>query len=153
MKIKIEVDEELKEDEVIIRCSRLDESILQIQQALSDIASITQRLVLHRGDMEYYLPQESILFFETDKNGICVHTVDNVYQTNYKLYELEDLLPGYFMRVSKSAILNTRQVFAIDRNLSASSLVQFQGTHKQIYVSRYYYKALKHKLEEKRMSR
>lgn len=38
---------------------------------------------------------------ETDGNAIQVHTRDDIYQTRYKLYELEELLPGQFMRVSK----------------------------------------------------
>ena len=67
------------------------------------------------------------------------------------LYELEELLPGQFMRVSKSAILNTSHVYSITKNLSSSSVVQFRNTHKQVYVSRMYYKPLKCKLEEKRI--
>ncbi|PXV90304.1 LytTR family transcriptional regulator [Lachnotalea glycerini] len=152
MKIRIEVDENLIEEEVVIRCSRLNTDIQKIQQAVSDITSKAQRFVFYKGDTEYYLLLEEILFFETEANGICVHTLDNVYQTKYKLYELEELLPGFFMRVSKSAILNVNQIYSISRNLTASSIVQFQNTHKQVYVSRYYYKLLKQKLEEKRMS-
>lgn len=33
-----------------------------------------------------------------------MHTAVDIYETDYKLYELEQLLPGYFMRISKSAI-------------------------------------------------
>ena len=70
--------------------------------------------------------------------------------TIYKLYELEEFLPGYFMRVSKSTILNTNHIYSITRSISSSSKVEFQNTHKQVYVSRYYYKPLKIKLLEKR---
>ena len=52
---------------------------------------------------------------ETDGNAIQVHTRDDIYQTRYKLYELEELLPGQFMRVSKSAILNTSHVYSITK--------------------------------------
>ena len=153
MKIRIEVDENLIEDEVVIKCKSLSEDIHKIQSAIADIATKTQRFVFYKGDTEYYLSLEEVLFFETEENGICVHTVDNVYQTKYRLYELEELLPGYFMRVSKSSILNINQIYSISRNLSAASIVQFQNTHKQVYVSRYYYKPLKERLEEKRMSK
>lgn len=81
--------------------------------------------------------------------GRSAHTVDQVYRTKYKLYELEELLPGYFMRASKSAILNTNKIYSITHSLS-NCIVQFQNTHKQIYVSRYYYKPLRERLEEKR---
>ncbi len=150
MKIRIELDEQLKEEEVVIRCQSLTEEVQEIQKAVSDLISKKQRFVFYRGDTEYYLPLESILFFETEEKVVCAHTVDNVYQVRYRLYELEEILPGYFMRVSKSAILNTDQVLSISRNLTASSVVEFWHTHKQVYVSRYYYKPLKLKMEEKR---
>ena len=151
MKIKIEIAESLSEDEVLIRCRGLTEQVTEIQKAVSEVVNTSQRFVFYRGNTEYYLALDEILFFETDGDGINAHTRDNIYQTKYKLYELEDLLPGCFMRISKSSIVNTNHIYSISRNLTASSVVAFAGTHKQVYVSRYYYKPLVNKLEEKRM--
>ncbi len=153
MKIKIEIDESLSEDEVLIRCRGLTEQVTEIQKAVSEVVNTSKRFVFYRGNTEYYLALEEILFFETDGDGINAHTRDNIYQTKYKLYELEDLLPGCFMRISKSSIVNTNHIYSISRNLTASSVVAFAGTHKQVYVSRYYYKPLVNKLEEKRMEK
>lgn len=153
MKIKIEIDESLSEDEVLIRCRGLTEQVTEIQKAVSEVVNTSKRFVFYRGNTEYYLALEEILFFETDGDGINAHTRDNIYQTKYKLYELEDLLPGCFMRISKSSIVNTNRIYSISRNLTASSVVAFAGTHKQVYVSRYYYKPLVNKLEEKRMGK
>ena len=153
MKIKIEIDESLSEDEVLIRCRGLTEQVTEIQKAVSEVVNTSKRFVFYKGNTEYYLALEEILFFETDGDGINAHTRDNIYQTKYKLYELEDLLPGCFMRISKSSIVNTNHIYSISRNLTASSVVAFAGTHKQVYVSRYYYKPLVNKLEEKRMGK
>lgn len=153
MKIKIEIDESLSEDEVLICCRGLTEQVTEIQKAVSEVVNTSKRFVFYRGNTEYYLALEEILFFETDGDGINAHTRDNIYQTKYKLYELEDLLPGCFMRISKSSIVNTNHIYSISRNLTASSVVAFAGTHKQVYVSRYYYKPLVNKLEEKRMEK
>ena len=108
-------------------------------------------MLLFKNETEYYLNLDDILFFETGIQGIEAHTIDNIFQTKFKLYELEEILPRFFMRISKSAILNTNQVYAINRNLAASSVIEFRHTHKQVYVSRNYYKPLKNKLEEKRI--
>ncbi len=153
MKIKIEIDENLIEDEVVIHCASISEEVTKVQKAISEVVNASQKLVFYKDATEYYLELDEILFFETDENGISAHTRKDVYQTKYKLYELEDLLPGFFMRVSKSTILNTRHIYSINRNLTASSVVAFAGTHKQVYVSRYYYKPLISKLEEKRLKR
>ncbi len=151
MKIRIEIDENSIEDEVIIRCSKLSDQVQAVQKAVSEISAGRQRFVFYKGETEYYLSLGEVLFFETDENGISAHTIDNVYQTRHKLYELENLLPGNFMRISKSAILNTNCIYSLTRNISACT-VQFFNSHKQVYVSRYYYKPLKSKLEEKRIS-
>lgn len=149
MKVRIEFTDNAAEEEIIIRCGSLSEEVQAIQKAVAEITSGKQKFVFYREETEYYLPLEEVLFFETDERDINVHTADQVYRTKYKLYELEELLPGYFMRVSKSAILNINKIYSITRSLS-TCLVQFQNSHKQVYVSRYYYKPLKDKLEEKR---
>ena len=153
MKISIEIEEDLEEDAVLIRCRRVTKEISAIQKAVSEAASATQKFVFYKGNTEYYLMLDEILFFETDECGISAHTRADAYKINYKLYELEDILPGFFMRVSKSTILNTNHIYSINRNLTASSVVAFADTHKQVYVSRYYYKPLISKLEEKRLHR
>jgi len=151
MRVNIEIDEKLRESEIIIRCSKLDDNIKRLYDILLDAAKETKFPILYKGNIEYYLPINDILFFETTDNCICAHTVDDVYNTSYHLYELEEILPHNFMRVSKSAILNINHIYSISRNIASSSLVQFYNTHKQVYVSRNYYKALKLRLEEKRM--
>lgn len=153
MKIRIDIDEKLAEDEVIIHCQSLTEEVAKIQKAVSEVVNASQRLVFYKGTTEYYLTIDEILFFETADNTINAHTRADIYQTKYKLYELEDILPGFFMRVSKSAILNTHHIYSINRNLTAASVVTFSKTHKQVYVSRYYYKPLISKLEEKRLQK
>lgn len=150
MKISIEVDNKIKENEVIIRCSEISKDVKKIQTMLNDMLLHEKQIIFYRGDAEYYLSLEEILFFETEGNSIGAHTIDNIYNVKYKLYELEEFLPGYFMRVSKSTILNTNHIYSITRRISSSSKVEFQNTYKQVYVSRYYYKPLKIKLLEKR---
>lgn len=150
MKIRLELDGSITEEEVVIRCRTLSEEVQMMQKTLADLAARNQRFVFYKGDTEYYLPLEDILFFETEGKVIFAHTGNEMYQVKYRLYELEEFLPGHFMRISKSTILNTNKVYSIQRNLTASSVVEFQNTHKQVFVSRYYYKPLKNKLEEKR---
>ncbi len=149
MKIRMEVDEALETDEIIIRCRKLNEEVTRVQKAVSEAVENQSRIVFRKGEAEYYFPLEEMLFFETDMDGISAHTIQDMYRIKYRLYELEEMLPGYFLRISKSAILNTKKIFAIDRNLSSASLVSFQGTHKKVYVSRRYYKPLKDRLEER----
>lgn len=151
MKIKIEIDENLMEEEILIRGSCLTEEMAAVQKAVAQVLARRQTLTFYKKETEYYIPLDEILFFETEGNGTCAHTLSDVYTVKHKLYELEQVLPRNFIRVSKSTILNVSKVYSVERNLTASSIVQFAGTHKQVYVSRYYYKSLKISLEEKRL--
>jgi len=150
MKIKIEIDEKLEEEEILIRCPILNETISRMYQEIAEFEKTYKNLILYKGSTQYYVPLHKILFFETSESCISAHTTDDIYQIKLKLYELEESLPGNFMRVSKSTILNVSHIHSITRNLTASSAVQLQNSHKQVYVSRYYYKALKYRLEDKR---
>ena len=54
------------------------------------------------------------------------------------------------MRVSKSTIVNLNHIYSITKNITASSVIEFNNCHKRVYVSRNYYKALIERLDEKR---
>lgn len=151
MKVRIEIKDNIDdEDEVIIRCGKLDEKIQKIYDTVIDISKGSKHLKLYQGNVDYYLSLDSILFFETSDYYISAHTVDSVYDTTYRLYELENILPGNFMRVSKSTILNINHIYSISKNIASSSEIQLFNTHKQVFVSRHYYKSLKLRLGEKR---
>lgn len=153
MRIRIEVDSQIEEEEIIIRCKRVTNEITKIQQAISDVQAGEQNFMFFQGEKECYFSLDEIIFFESEGGHINAHTREQVYQVKYKLYELEELLPSSFIRVAKSTILNTNHIHSITKNLTGASEVEFTGTHKHIYVSRGYYKALKEKLDDRRYIR
>lgn len=153
MKIRIETDTELLEDEVIIRCKELDEKIMSLQNVLAEHCRMEQCILLARGDTEYYVPIKDIYFFETEGKTIQAHTADKIFDAPFKLYELEEMLPGGFMRISKSTIANLDYIYSITRNLTASSIVEFRESNKKALVSRSYYKALVERLRIRRMGK
>jgi DNA-binding LytR/AlgR family response regulator len=148
MKLRIEVTDGLSENEVVIHCNRVDDSVQKLQAFILSMS--TPKLTFYKGTQEFYLPLEEILFFETDGEQIYAHTKNDAFKVKFRLYELEEILPRFFIRAAKGTIVNTTQIYAISRNLTASSQVKFAGTHKQIYVSRHYYGRLKDKMNERR---
>lgn len=151
MKIKIEIDEGLAEEEIVIRCKSLNEDVISIQKRITDAVNSRMQLEVTKGETEYYLTVDEVLFFETDASGVVVHTATQIYETKYRLYELEELLPGDFIRVSKSSILNASKIRAIHKNITGASEVEFIGSSKKVFVSRNYFKILMAKIEEKRL--
>lgn len=149
MKIRIETLEGLQEDEVIIRCGRVDDTIQRIHDYIQGQSLLKTGFTFYKQNQEYYFPLEEVLFFESDDERVYAHTSDDAFLIKYRLYELEEILPRCFVRASKSTIVNTRKVYSIERNLASASLLKFADSHKQVYVSRHYYKQLKERLDER----
>jgi len=158
LKIKIEIVDNIEEDEIIIRCRELTETVTALQKAIAEKTAKPPEMVFYKDNAfekgekckeEFYFPLDKILFFETDNDTVYAHTAAETYKTDFKLYELQEILPNSFIRVSKSTIVNVKHILSINKNLISSSLVKFNKSHKQIYVSRLYYKDLKQKLAER----
>ena len=149
MKLRIEPIAEEEAEEIVIRCHRVDDRIQRLQRAILDATSGQQQLAFYKGTDAYYFPLDTVLFFETDGDHVYAHTAADAYRIKYRLYELEAILPACFLRVSKSAIVNVAQIYAVSRDLTAAVRIQFAGTHKQIYASRRYTPALQARLQER----
>lgn len=150
MKVKIEIDPQLSETELIVRTPKIDEQ--EINYLYKVIAEKNQKMKikLFQKETTYYINYQQLLFFETSGRFIQAHTRSDVFETHFKLYELEKLLPSNFMRVSKSTILNLDQIYGLTHSLT-NNLVEFQNTYKQVYVSRKYFKKLKEELDHKEL--
>ena len=70
MKIRIEIDSGIAEEEIIIRSRVLDERVRSIQEVIQEAAERNKKMVFYKGETTYYLPLAEILFFETDGNAI-----------------------------------------------------------------------------------
>ena len=148
MKVRIELDPQMDEPEMIIRAPRLTEDVARLQQLI--LEQKMTPLTFYKDRSEYFVDVSEILFFETDGEKIYGHTREEAYEVRQKLYELEEILPIAFCRISKSTIINTKQIYSIEKSFSGTSTVNFYQTHKQVHVSRHYYQLLKERLKEMR---
>ncbi len=154
MKIRVEIDPTNgEEEEVVIRCNTLSEEVMMLQKQLSEIISSKLKLEVYKGDTVLYLSPDEILFLETADNFLAVHTAKEIYSAKQRLYELEEILPSSFVRISKSSIVNISNIRSVKRNITGPSEIEFVGTVKRAYASRNYLKQLMNRLEEKRLNK
>ncbi len=149
MKIRLEFDNGAQEPEIVIRCKELTDDVLRIQRILADNTK-GDDVVFYKNNSRCYFPLNDVLFFESGEHEICAHTTNDVYTVKEKLYTLEDKLPRNFVRISKSAILNTLHVFSLEKHITSYSTVSFNKSQKQAFVSRNYLKDLLARLDETR---
>lgn len=149
MKVRVEIDGELAEDEILIRCRRMDESVQKVYENLLQQTGRGPVITFYKQNQEYYFPLSNVLFFETAGDHVYAHTADDEYLVHCRLFELEQMLPRNFIRAAKSAIVNVRRIYSIERNLTSASRIQFTGSHKQVYVSRFYFAELRQRIQER----
>jgi len=147
VKLRIEINEELPESEVVIRCGRMDEQIRKLEAFVLGMSEL--KLTFYKGSQEFFIPLSKVLFLQTEGETVYAHTADDAFLVKHRLYELEETLPRTFVRAAKGTIVNTSRIYSIDRNLTSASKISFTGTHKSVYVSRHYYKFLKEKMYER----
>ncbi|MDE7050066.1 MAG: LytTR family transcriptional regulator [Lactobacillus sp.] len=149
MKVKLELDPDQKETEITIHAKNLTSEVERIYRQLQQYSDHPNQIEGMRDNVSYYLNINEILFFETDAKQVMAHTTRNAYFVKYKLYELENLLGGQFMRISKSTILNLDQIYALTKSIS-NCQIKFHDSYKTVYVSRRYYRDLNERLKERR---
>ncbi|HKM21764.1 MAG TPA: LytTR family DNA-binding domain-containing protein [Lachnospiraceae bacterium] len=142
MKIIIE-ETQLDEDEVVIRCNRMSDDILQL---ISYIKSNKNVIVGYENDHIHRLEPADVYYFEAVDNKVFLYCKKEVYESKQKLYELEnELISHNFFRISKSVVVNLSKI----KYISPAFNGRFEATMlngEKVIISRQYVPEFKKKL-------
>lgn len=89
MKIHIDTQIDQNEIEVIIRCKEANEEVKRIQDLLE---LFNKKLKGIKDQQIYILDVIQILYIDTVDKRTFLYTAGDIYESNLKLYELEELL-------------------------------------------------------------
>lgn len=96
---------------------------------------------------QFEIPVMDIHYIEAVDNRVFLYSSGEVYETRQKLYELEEILrEKYFLRISKSTLLNLMKVSALKPALNG----RFQAllhSGEEVIISRKYVPELKKALK------
>ena len=143
MKITIQETGSVQETEILIICPKLTP---ELDEIISNIALSDHTFAGKNEGEIHFIPMKEIYYFETIESKTFFYTKDRVFETNIRLYQLEEkLLNTTFARVSKSSIVNLKKIRKIrpDEN---SRLVATLLSGEKIMVSRNYVPEIKKKL-------
>jgi DNA-binding LytR/AlgR family response regulator len=149
MRVRIERVGDDRPEEVVIFCRETTPEVDALVRRIRQDPDSGQAPSFFKGDREVYLSLKEILFFETDSDRVFAHTASDAFEVHARLYELETALPGYFVRVSRSAIVSILHVYSIQKGLTGVSQVSFRQTHKEVYGSRMFGNELFRKMKER----
>lgn len=140
MKITILDKNPDEEDEIIVKCSNLDENIVHLLNAMK---SEKGKRLFFREEKIFPLSDDEILYFESVENRVFAYTREGVYESKEKLYQLEaSLSKKDYMRANKATIINLNKV----ESLSPAFGSRFEAVLEngcKIIISRMYVAELK----------
>lgn len=144
MKITVQQKPDIAEIEVVIHCASEDRTVRRIQSALS---AIDTTLTCRKDGATFQIDTRRILYIESVERKTFLYTEDQIYETDKRLYELEQHLKACsFFRASKSVIINLEQVQSLRPELGARLLLTMEN-QENIIVSRQYAGMIKNALE------
>ena len=91
MKITIIDCPEGEEEEIIIKCRQMDEHLMRM---IRTVKAGQERLIGTRNGQIMQIQPKEIYYFEAVDNRVFLYGEREVFETRYKLYELEERLGG-----------------------------------------------------------
>ncbi len=143
MKIVIDESDIFDEIEVVIKCKKCDDEVLAL---LSRIKTEDGKILGAIGDKTFLLCESDILYFESVDKKCFAYTKEQVYETAFRLYELENMLShkGFF-RATKSSIVNISRIKSIQSSFNSVLTLEMENGEK-LSVSRQFSPILRERL-------
>lgn len=143
MKINLDIDGKYDDTEVIIRAPHLNNDIERI---VAMMRMIDMQIPVRKDGETYILETDKILYIEAVDRKTFVYTNGEVYESELKLYEMEqELTERDFLRISKQSIVNLRKIKSLKTDVNRKIRITLQNGE-QIVVSRMYSDELRRKL-------
>lgn len=109
VKITIIDKKEDEEDEIIVKCSELDESLLEL---INSFKKGTAKLSFYQGSKIVFVDETDIYYFESVENRVFAYTESEVYEIKLKLYELEEKYSySDYFRANKAVLVILIKLF------------------------------------------
>lgn len=143
MKIEICVDENVTDLEIAVTCKQLTPDVERIIAALR---MMNHQLTARKDNEIHLLDIAKVIYIESVDRRCFVYTSDEVYESELRLYELEQQLEDYgFFRVSKACLIHLQNIQSLKADINRRIRVTMSNGE-QIIVTRQYANELKKRL-------
>lgn len=145
MKVKLAISSDIVEDLVTIEAQAMSDQITNLVAYVQNLDKQTSRLTVKKGEQVYLLEHDEIVRLYLEDRLLQVETVENVYTSNLRLYQVKKDLPANFLQISQSEIIHIKQLDHL--KLTANGLVKLVMKNGSVtYSSRRYLKVIKERL-------
>ena len=142
MRVRFEQVDSREKEQALIRAVEKSPDILNAMDLLENGSG---GIAVTKDKSTYFCKLTQIYYIESVDKRTYVYTKDDCYESRDRLYELEEKLGTYYIRRSKSMIVNLRKI----RNVSAEPggrMVAVLLNAERVVISRSYVKEIKRRL-------
>ena len=145
VKLRLEENISQKELEVLVKYAVMDE---EVERLISLIRAADIRVKCKYDGQEKYVNASDIYYIESVDKKTFVYGEKEVYQTDFRLHELEEMLQNAgFTRISKSCVLNIHILDTIKPLLNSRLEATLQNGER-VFVTRKYLGSIKEVLQK-----
>lgn len=145
MKVKLDIDQQYTEEQMIIEAPTLSSKVQKVQDF---VQSLDQKETL-KGKFEdqvYLVEVHKIQRIYIENRKVLAETDSRTYALDIRLYQAVEILPASFIQISQSEIVNIDAISHL--KLTSNGLIEIYLKNDSFtYSSRRYLKAIKEKLE------
>ncbi|WP_303973178.1 LytTR family DNA-binding domain-containing protein [Streptococcus merionis] len=145
MKVQLTIADHILEDLVTIEAKVYTSRISQLVAYIQNLDQQIDRLTGKKGDEVHLLDLADIYRLVLDEKVVHIKTEKEDFTTNYRLYQVKDLLSSDFLQISQSEIINIKQLDHLQ--ITPNGLVKLSLKNGDFtYSSRRYLKLIKEAL-------
>ena len=141
MEVEIKLDSSYTETKVVIYTNNITEEITELAKKLT--GNIAKIIVGYDDNIMTVLEESEIIRVFAENGKVFAVTENGKYMLKLRLYEVEEVLDKrYFVRISKSEIINLKRVKNFDLSITGTICVKLSD-NSVTYVSRRYVNKIK----------
>lgn len=146
MRVECKISTDYKEPYAVLHINKMTEAVAGIISMLEKENANSLTLNATKDRKTYFMKPEDISLVRAEgREIVCYDKLKNRYLLDKPLYELENIFDIYFVRISKSAIVNINQINHAEASFNGTmELVMKNGVTD--YISRSYRKSFKERL-------
>ena len=143
MKIEIITDENADDLKISVTCRQLSP---EVEKLIAVLRMTDHQLTGRKNDEIHLLDIARVIYIESVDRKCFIYTAEDIYESEFKLYELERQLEEYgFFRVSKSVLIHLHNVQSLKADINRRIRITMSNGE-QIIASRQYADQLKKRL-------
>jgi DNA-binding LytR/AlgR family response regulator len=143
MRVIFEQVDDPEKEEAIIRAEKKTD---EVQAAMELLEGGRRKLPLLKDGEMILVPLANFYYIESVDKRTFVYTKAGCFESRQRLYELEEDLGTFFLRISKSMIVNLKKIKGVKSDLSGRMEATLLNDEK-IVISRSYVKEIKRRLD------